>query len=625
MKKTVAPTRAVRELLDISRAVGLSSEVGLLFALSWLAAGRLTAAGWTGNSQIQALATEEYWHSTLAELLPSGVQEVAWSRGIGTAERLAAVAAVARLVEESGTDGWQVRDVAWEFAGSVAALAPELCDLAFDVLNSPPSSTIWLPFETTGQLAGRALHRGLKTVCAGPAVGSNVLARLVVLIEAQSSEDISKVSFELPSDTIESGKSTFTADFLIAVPPFGARVPIQSGWRKWEAPAPDTKTAGLYRSAAGTTQLVLERSDAWSIAAFWPRVERQALFIVSPNVLFARGQEQRLRECLLAAPSNVQAVVGLPPRQTATGAFAPAAIHLSREDHWRTVRLVDATGLTEDSRSSMRSGRRLLSQRVLEGLRTGQPSEIVADLAYEDAAAHDSILTPARYVGRQHDDQAGPRVRLGDLVTLVRPPAVVKGGQTLLVHEVGITDLDGWNALQPPFGKAPDPKTAEVLAKRLPEFALREGDLVVSTKGSVGRTGIVGAVASADHPNIVAEVLAASPAPTSESPVVVSQSCVALRPKDDVDPELLLLYLRSKSFREQIERLKVGAGIAHVSPSSLLGDIYVPVLDAGGKQAHLEHLKELRHLETAVREATARARNIEQLLFEEEAGTNITE
>jgi hypothetical protein len=626
----VALKGAVRELLDISRGVALSPEVGLLFALSWLAAGRTTAAGWTRNSQLQELANQEYWSSTLSKFLPPGSQEAAWSRGIGNAERLGAVAAVARLIDEAGVDYWQVRDFAWDFAGSTSlpALAPELCDLAFDILNPEEKSTVWLPFETTGQFVGRAMDRGLKAVCVGPSVGSNLLARLVVLIEAATLRDASKVSFEPPSEAIETGQFVFAADWLIAAPPMGARVPTQMGWRRWEAPAGDIRSSGLYRSVAGNAQLELERSDAWSVGALWPRVKRRAVFIVSPSVLFTRGQEQRLRETLLVAPSHVEAVIGLPARQTTVSALTPAAILLSRKAQISSLRLVDASHLTEDNKSSMRSTRRLLPDKVVAALKSGQPANVVIDLPLEEARAQESILTPSRYVGRpSSENQIWPRVPLGDLVTLVRPPATTKAGQGILVHEVGTTDLEEWSALSPPFGKRDEgqAKTAVVLAKRLPEFALAEGDLVVSTKGSVGRSGIIGLVAPADVACITAEVLLASTAPTAETPVVVSQSCVALRPKHGVSPEMLFLYLRSRQFRDQIERLKVGAAIAHVSPSSLLAEISVPVLDAGEQQRHLEQLRALRALENVIREASAQTRTIEERLYEESSTKNSNE
>ena len=73
-----------------------------------------------------------------------------------------------------------------------------------------------------------------------------------------------------------------------------------------------------------------------------------------------------------------------------------------------------------------------------------------------------------------------------------------------------------------------------------------------------------------------------NPAAQSQVPVtnaaVPAASCIALRVDPaKVLPEYLLLFFRSDDFKNQLESLRVGAVIAHITPSSLLNSILVPL------------------------------------------------
>jgi restriction endonuclease S subunit len=95
---------------------------------------------------------------------------------------------------------------------------------------------------------------------------------------------------------------------------------------------------------------------------------------------------------------------------------------------------------------------------------------------------------------------------------------------------------------------------------------LRPGDVILSIKGTVGKSAIVGAAAL-------------------DNEFVASQSCLALRVgtahrEKHLSPEYVLMYLRSPQGKAQLESLQVGGMVAHISPGTLLSSMLIPVPSA---------------------------------------------
>ena len=125
------------------------------------------------------------------------------------------------------------------------------------------------------------------------------------------------------------------------------------------------------------------------------------------------------------------------------------------------------------------------------------------------------------------------------------------------VAEVGLSDLHRWKPISGDIDKT-------VFLKAPPNVSvfLRQGDIVLSIKGTVGRAALVGDTADKQQ-------------------TVVSQSCVVLRLNPDqraaVHPEVLLMYLRSPHGQAQLAGLQVGAGVQHISPGTLMSAVSVPM------------------------------------------------
>jgi restriction endonuclease S subunit len=184
------------------------------------------------------------------------------------------------------------------------------------------------------------------------------------------------------------------------------------------------------------------------------------------------------------------------------------------------------------------------------------PTEKARLVNRDEVAANEFSFAPSRYLSRlvNLEDEV---VKLGDICTIVRPPAMTKDTTFIEVAEIGLSDLQQWK----PFSGEVE-KTVYLKTHPKEESLLRPGDIVLSVKGTVGRAALVGDAAR-------------------RGKTVVSQSCVILRlslqQRVPLPPEVLLMYLRSPHGQAQLEGLQVGAGVQHISPGTLMSAYSVPL------------------------------------------------
>jgi hypothetical protein len=621
--KSTPAYRALWELMDVARGSHRANNAWL-FALTWLAASRLAMSGQLpGATSISDLISPSAWDIRQDGVLPPEAKDLVWGRGgespHESAMRTHALGIVTRLIEEFGHHQWDVIDAPWQHSDAWRAdvnrdiaLAPELCELAFEALRARRESLVWIPFDPSGQLVIRAVRRGMRVIAAGPGRRTETHLRLLLAIEGNTRLGESAVLFDVPRAAV---KRELMADFLLATPPIGMKLQTGAGWRQWEAEEPDGAGSGsLYQRHGPISQVQIDRSDAWAIAAFWPRVRERAVFLASPSVLFAKGQEQRLREHLLMDKRCLAAVALLPTRQLSVTSLASAMLLLDRAGDHRSIRLVDATEMTVDTKSSMRYSRTLDYERVSPLIsRTAEDENVACDVSIEAVIRRDFNLMPARYLRAALADTVGPRRPLGDLVTVIRAPVVYKDPAGTVVQEAGFPELDRWREVTGPCAK-----TTSIQFRKLEPSMLRHGDLLLSIKGTLGKSALMG-----DVPTVEPFAFGTSRKDggvvfpdISKAPVVPSQSCIALRVRDNaISPILLFLYLRSDDFKKQIESLRVGATIAHVTPATVLEEIQVPVLPVQHQQDYIRRWSELCELEASIEDAQQRTEEIRQALW----------
>lgn len=600
----------LRSLIDVvvSSATITGSNAGL-YCLAWLAASRLLTRGEIkGFGRPADLLHEECWVSAKKSGLPEEAFTVVWGETKDARSQEALNRRVLGVIEEfvEQIDGSDLADTLAElhvtphlgFLGGVGGYDPGLCDLLIDLLDDRPNGTLWIPFDPAGQLVIRALRRNYQVIAAGPTrdVWSSVVVRLLALVDGR----ITNLSVEVERDPNSIGNSRLVnVDYLLACPPIGMKIPATgNGWRQWEGGELGlVGSESVYRRSAGQSVVQLDRSDSWAVAAFWPHVRRKAVFLTGPNLLFSKGQEQRLREFLVLGAKQPSAVVYLPAKLINHTAIVSAVTVLDRRCENTHVRMVDASKCTFETKTTMRFSRLLDSRLVLELIRgTSIDGETAKDIPLDQIAEQECNLMPNRYL-RVLANDGEERVALGELVqTIVRAPVAAKEATALTVHEVGIADLGQWSPLSGPFSK-----TTAVQARKVDECSLMEGDILVSIKGTLGKVGLLGAINSGQK--------------DEQQNAVCSQTCIALRAKRDrIEVLPLYLYLRSEDFRNQLEAFRVGVTVAHITPTDLLQDIKVPIKKLLDESTAKERFEELCRLEAEVQYANQRMDEIRRTL-----------
>lgn len=195
----------------------------------------------------------------------------------------------------------------------------------------------------------------------------------------------------------------------------------------------------------------------------------------------------------------------------------------------------------------------------------------------EDIRAKDMSFTPSRYLQKQVT--VGPNaLALDELCDVLRAPLLSRDDNAVEYFEVGIADTSSWL----PIRKEPI-KRAQIRPRpNLPTLA--KDDLVLSIKGTVGKTGLLGEV--------------------KPDSTVVSQNCLALRIKPGhrelISPEFLLVYLRSANGQAQLQGLQAGTAIQHINPQTLMNSFLVPMPTVQEKAAVETEYLQLCALESEI-------------------------
>ncbi|MDF3887907.1 N-6 DNA methylase [Cupriavidus basilensis] len=563
------PTRAYWQLVDLARLDGASDAQ--FFALTWLAAGRMVAARQVrGISTVDQLTELQAWKELHEAGFPLEAYDlIAAQRSSAVAHdvgrRAAAAAIVSELEAELGQHRWDVLPCITESSGrrgeAEGTVVSELASLLMDMVGAPPDSEVWIPFDLKGQLTVEALRRGWRVHAASPLASWPLVRQLLLTIETGLPQPPA-VRTEVERDP--AGRPVGRAEYALVMPPFGLHVK-DSRMSMWDI----TETRAHEQFA---------RSESWALFEFANRINKRAVFVTPQGVLFAKGQEQRLREYLLNRgnkSTKVQAVITLPP-----GVFGATAIA-------GAITLMDIAGEPNAIyMADLGSGRRSLQE---AGDIVSAGREVALGRAQTDKArlvTHDEIeanefsFAPSRYL-RRVVDLGEHAVKLGDICEAVRPPAASKEATPFEVAEVGLPDLHQWHPINHDIEKT-------VYLKSAPKDAtlVQSGDIVMSIKGSVGRVALMGAAAQ-------------------HRPTVVSQSCLVLRldPKwheKNLSPEVLVMYLRSPHGQAQLDGLQVGASVQHISPGTLMSAVMVPLPSAQTYVEIRQDYDQLCHLEHQV-------------------------
>lgn len=303
----------------------------------------------------------------------------------------------------------------------------------------------------------------------------------------------------------------------------------------------------------------------------------EATLLVPPLFTFGRGQMAALRHEFIQA-RQIESIIQLPSGSLAQTGIAPIALHLSSDGNER-IFMADLEG--DDSLFETR--RRQLTiknpRRLESDVLGRQESKIAKLVNYEEISENDEYLIPSRYINSVDIKNS---VALGDLVSIIRAPTPLRSIGQAKADEIGISQLsyDGWGPLE---GSG---KRVQVDVKRLEDTRLRQYDVLLSIKGTVGKTGII-----------------TQPSGSETVPYVLANSCVALRVPSDRSPDLaiaLFMFLRSTLGQRQIEALSAGGMIKQLTLATLRSEYQVPQFSAERLAQCREAFEQLLRLEADI-------------------------
>jgi len=338
-------------------------------------------------------------------------------------------------------------------------------------------------------------------------------------------------------------------DLAIVVPPFGRRL--------------EFPRIGMTSEMAGIELAVA--------------AARRSLVVVPASVMFrTTGADQAFKAQLIEREA-LRAVAALP-----AGALLPhtniasGLLVFGAGANDERILMLDPSAKPADHRLPALFSAAINSGEAMDWGRLVHPSEI---------AAQGFNMSPERYVlspdarRMQAALDAGPTAPLGDLVEIVRPQMVVgTRAQSAGLPEISVGDIGDFGLVERP-ARHVEPDADQF--GRVAKARVRENDILLVAKGSVGRAGFVD---------------------SSGEDWIASQSFVILRTRRHgplADAAYLYRYLTSEVGQTLLQSVKAGTTVPMLQMADIKG--FPVLLPPAGEQARIgAEVRELFALQTHI-------------------------
>lgn len=569
--------------------------------LLWMAFARLHCAAGSNPSTLLGLATTEglaespFWaklHRDAALVLRNECLSMAFGKEY-LPDFAAFLVRMTQLINSIGLNWTHVDTIANELSTGTSRYNPdaiieqEVIVALFDALNATQGSHVWLPFDRNGQLLSEAIRRHLIPV--GEARQSqlgfmNVFnpgsSRSVVMLALMGEESA------LLCDT---GLLGAQSHFWSNEKPELAIITTPSNFSLEQYPSSSFERQNWAENASDSSchlrSINAKKGDAASLTLLLPHVERKAVVLASPKLLFSKGQEYRFRNVVIGQEMSLTDVVQLPKGTYVQSNFAGALLVFDKSALDKTVRFTNCSGASEKNTfnklSRILAHEHVLKNNAVEKRSEGQDNAVICKVvSYQEILKNDFTWLPSRYIATSGDSDI-ERIELEQLVEIIRPAPILKQSPSAVDScEIGIPQLGTYLPIV-----SPSEKLGLIEKNKIEQYKLIKNDVVLSTKGTIGKVGLIGL-----------EPLSGDAIPVS------SNSCVALRirPGVPMTAEALMMYFCSDDGKKQLKMLSVGATVAAL-PLESVKKIAIPKdCLVGGMRAesYLRAFNELKVLST---------------------------
>jgi len=317
-----------------------------------------------------------------------------------------------------------------------------------------------------------------------------------------------------------------------------------------------------------------EKTSSWSILAIrhiLAQTKERAIIGIPNNLLFSSGAEKSLREDLLQK-GLIESVISLPSVILPSTAIKISILVLNVRNKSDTVQFIDS----EKFSSKDGRGRSRLTnlQSLLESIKKEKDESIAVTVTLKEILDNDCCLEVSRYLRSPERKKVEEILNqnktelLENLVDIIRPPSkFCDEKEGIEVREITINDFAEYGYTQTPNRDKDKPIYLDEKKIKHNDWWLRPDDIVIPTKGSVGKIAII------------------SDSISQEEKWIVNQSCLILRVRaKNIDSKLLFMYLSSKIGQHLIKTITTGATIPLIQLKSLRE---MPVIIPSDKEAEI--------------------------------------
>lgn len=563
------------QLMDSIRALALTSHASLSLILQLLCWQRLskdsivpvefrfeTVADQPLTEQITALRNVQTYAT-----FPF-IDEGVWQSLHGGRD-LSLLMQKIRVLEDQGLLETLMLDDASFWAADIG-YSPALCDLLIDLLEIDTQQSVYVPWEGSGQIAARVLRSNAKVWVESQV--PTTPAQILSLISTTGWRMHPTNPVKAPS-ALDKGK-LIQFDAAVCASPVGVRYsPEVAGndlWGRFEEKTLVGSVLHIHHLLAQT--------------------KGRIVVTVQNSVLFGKGAEKQLREYLLKH-GYLEAVIALPPGLCSNTGIPLTILVMNSSRRTDVIRFVNAD--TDQFREL--SAKKRCALKNISGLATmvalKDNFDWAASIPVGAIAENDFSLEVSRYVldesarKLEQDLKCYAIRKLGDLFEVIRPRQHATASSGTPVCEVQAQDIPQYGYIQ----HASKYTLFDLDSTKANSYFIRPDDVLMTFKGTIGKTGIASNVPAAE-----------------EGGWIAGQSLAILRSKkpDVYPPKALLIYLRSEMGQTLLKRIAVGATIPSIQLSALK-DLEIPVpsmeemnrmIHSFGQEALIEsEIQHLRH------------------------------
>ena len=329
--------------------------------------------------------------------------------------------------------------------------------------------------------------------------------------------------------------------------------------------------------------------DVANIEHIVAQTKNKAIIFVFPGLLNRSVRDETELRKLLVESGILEAVILLPENLLSNTFISIAVLVINKNKQAKEVLFIDASNLYEKASVGRKNVLKNVERIVDAYLKRIETEGFSSLISLEEIKQKGYSLDPKGYVRSREDKEIEEllnrfkRVALAEVAQIINSPMIRRREGNVEIYEVQISDIPESGVLE----RVGLRKKVYLDEKQLKDFSIKEYDVLLSTKGTIGKVGIV-----LEKP---------------ENQIwIPGQTMTILRTKDKEDAIALYMFLRSRVGQKILSNLKTGGTVGNI-PSRALRDSKILLFNEAQKRSLIEAFereqeiyREIKRLKTEV-------------------------